>query len=61
MVFPGTMTDRRDELESNAALYKLEIGLWNESCFRIFSELVALGSGCESETLELWFSVAGLV
>lgn len=43
-MFPGTVTDRVDELEFEAALKEAEVGLWNESCFRIGSvlEMVAL-------------------
>ncbi len=59
-MFPGTVTNRGDEPESEAALKKPETGLWNGSCFRVCPvlELVALYCGFDSKRLGLGFTLA---
>lgn len=61
MVFPGTVTNRGYELESEAALKQPEMGLWKRSFFRISSvlELVAW-YGFDSKRLGLEFTLAAL-
>lgn len=59
VVFPGTVTDRVDELEFEAALQEAEMGLWKKSCFRIGSvlEMVAL---FDSKRLGRGFTLSGV-
>lgn len=61
-MFPGIVTDRKDELESEAALNKPEMGLWKGFCLRICSVLepIVLYCGFGDKRLGLGFTLAVL-
>lgn len=61
-MFPGTVTDKGDDVESEAAPKEPEIGLWKGSCLRTCSvlELAALYCGFDSKKLRLGFILAVL-